>query len=211
MTNCLIYDILGARRDNMKKVLAIYGSHRRHGNTDTALDALLEGMNGQEISIKKLFIPQLKISPCRACNLCFRDGKCVVKDDMQWVYEDLWEADMIIIATPIYFNNISSHLKIFIDRCQCLWAAKYLLKKGPAVKKPRLGHIICTSGSRMKPEEYDCAVKVIHSFYNCLYVDLKGKTLIADTDGVQVKDRSDTMEELRSLGKEYTGMLLNSI
>jgi len=202
---------LGARRDSMKKVLAIYGSHRRKGNTDTALDAILEGMQGQDISIKKLFVPQMKINPCRACNMCFRDGKCIVKDDMQLVYEDFQDADMIITATPIYFTNISSHLKIFIDRCQCLWAAKYLLKKGPGEKKPRLGHIICTSGSKMKPKDYDCAISVIHAFYNCLYVDLKGKTLIPNTDEVQVKDRIDTLEELHSLGKEYARSLVDSI
>lgn len=193
----------------MKKVLAIYGSHRRRENSDMALDAILEGMEGQEISIKKLFIPRLKINPCRACNMCFRDGKCIIKDDMQWVYDDFQEADMIITATPIYFNTLSSYLKIFIDRCQCLWAGKYLLKKGPVDKKPRLGHMLCTAGSKMKLKDYDCAVSVIHSFYNCLYVDLKGKTLIANTDEVHIKDRSETLEELHSLGQEYARSLVD--
>ena len=56
-----------------------------------------------------------------------RYRKCIIKDDMQMIYQKLFEADRIILATPVFFATVSTHAKILIDRCQALWAKKYLL------------------------------------------------------------------------------------
>lgn len=191
----------------MKKILAIYGSHRRGQNSDIALDALLEGIKG-DVTVKRLFLAKLNISPCRSCNSCFKDAKCIIQDVMQSLYEDFDEADMVITSTPIYFDNISSHLKIMIDRCQCLWAGKYVLKKSPISQKPRLGHILCVSGSDMGDKYFDCALRSVNAFYSCIYTKTLGKTLISDTDGVHVKDRQETLDGLNVLGQKYAQMLM---
>lgn len=185
----------------MKNVLAIYGSHRRRQNSDILLDTLLEGIKDQDVSLKKLYLPQLNIAPCRACNHCFKDAKCILQDDMQSIYHDFETADIVVTATPIYFNTVSSHLKILIDRCQSIWSGKYILGKSPISRKKRLGHIICTAGSNMAPEDFDCPIKVLDMFYKCINVDLARKTLISETDKLHVKDRPELLESLLALGQ----------
>ena len=106
----------------MKNILAIYGSHRRGQNSDPLLDTLLKGMEAEATSVKKLYVAALKIKPCLACDHCYKDAKCIIKDDMQSIYEDFERADIVITATPIYFNTVSSGLKTLIGPANIYWA-----------------------------------------------------------------------------------------
>lgn len=186
----------------MKNILAIYGSHRRGQNSDTLLDILLKGMEAEATSVKKLYVAALKIKPCLACDHCYKDAKCIIKDDMQSIYEDFERADIVITATPIYFNTVSSGLKTLIDRCQSIWSGKYILGKSPISRKKRLGHVICTAGSTMADEDFDCTIKVLDMFYKCINAELTGKTLVADTDKLHVKDNKDLLDAMLDKGRD---------
>ncbi|MCL6431340.1 MAG: flavodoxin family protein, partial [Anaerolineae bacterium] len=70
---------------------------------------------------------RLRIAPCIACDGCFRSGVCVVEDGFQSVLPQLLEADAVVLASPLYFLGLSGWAKAFIDRCQCLWARRYIL------------------------------------------------------------------------------------
>jgi len=110
------------------KVLGIYGSPRKKGNTDILLDKVLEGAHSAGAEITSIYARDLKMSGCRECGGCSKTGKCVVMDDMQSVYPLLQDADIIFLATPIFFYGMSSQVKALIDRCQAMWSKRMLEK-----------------------------------------------------------------------------------
>lgn len=186
----------------MIKILAIYGSHRRGHNSDMLLDLMLKGMERENVDIKRIYISGLNIKPCLACSHCYKDGKCIIKDDMTSIYQDFEEADIVITATPIYFNTVSSHIKILIDRCQSIWAGKYILRQSPISRKKRLGYVICVGGAPEPNEGLGCVMKVLGMFYKCINVEMVGNKFAADTDKIAVVDRIDLFSNISIEGEK---------
>ncbi len=120
--------------DNSMKVLGIYGSPRKGGNSDMLLDEALKGAADAGAAVSSLRCCDLDISGCMECAGCDATGECVVDDDMQQVYPLLGEADVIILASPIFFYSLPAQAKALIDRCQAMWC-KRLLDKSPDEKK----------------------------------------------------------------------------
>jgi multimeric flavodoxin WrbA len=116
------------------KVLGIYGSARKNGNSDQLLDKALEGAEAAGAVAARVYARDLKISGCRACGGCDRTGKCVIKDDMNSVYPLMDEAEIIFLASPIYFYSLTGQVKILIDRAQAMWARRFL-NKNPEERK----------------------------------------------------------------------------
>jgi len=117
------------------KVLGIYGSPRIRGNTDVILDKVLEGAGDASAEIKTIYARDLKISGCLECGGCDKTGKCVIKDGMQSIYPLLQEADIIFLASPIFFYDMTAQVKLLIDRCQALWSKRMLEKTREERKK----------------------------------------------------------------------------
>ncbi len=112
----------------MIKVLGLAGSPRRLGNTDTLLAKALEGARSAGAETESIILAGLDIEPCRHCEGCVDTGVCVIDDDMQPLHRKLIQADRIILASPVFFMSVTAQAKVFIDRCQALWALKFLLK-----------------------------------------------------------------------------------
>ena len=101
------------------KVLALQSSPRKDGNTVTLARALLEGLRASGVKqVREVFLDGMEIKPCTNCDACLKkDGPfCVIDDDMQPLYQQFIEADLVVLATPIYWWCISAQLKLFIDR-----------------------------------------------------------------------------------------------
>lgn len=99
------------------KVLAISSSPRLHGNSDFLCDQFLKGAAEAGNAVEKIRLAEKNIAPCAACNGCQSGGGCVKKDDMSEILEKVIWADIIVLATPVYFYSMSAQMKIFIDRC----------------------------------------------------------------------------------------------
>ena len=89
------------------KVLAISSSPRLHGNSDLLCDQFLKGAEEAGHSVEKVRLAEKSISPCAACNGCQSDAVCAKKDDMADILNDVVNADVIVLATPIYFYSMS--------------------------------------------------------------------------------------------------------
>ena len=91
----------------------------------------------------------MNISPCQDCGGCEDTGICIFEDDMVQIYEEIRNADRIILASPVFFFALSAQVKIMIDRCQCFWCEKYLLKK-PVPEGPygRKGLLLLVGGMK---------------------------------------------------------------
>ncbi|MBC7332943.1 MAG: flavodoxin family protein [Actinobacteria bacterium] len=168
------------------RILAIYGSPRREGNTDILMDRFLCGVKVNEISktrnvvVDRVYVRDLNISSCIECRTCSRTGECAIDDDMQFIYEKLIDADFIAFASPVFFTTVSGYAKALIDRCQRFWALKYELKR-KIITKSREGIFISTAGSS-SPEIFSCARKVMRSFFDVIYVDYCSDFLFNNVD-----------------------------
>lgn len=98
-------------------ILVISSSPRKNGNSDVLCDRFIEGARDSGHYIEKIRLDELNISPCKACNACVKNHKCVIKDDAAEAVEKMLAADMIVLATPVYFYSLCAQLKILIDRC----------------------------------------------------------------------------------------------
>ncbi|HYA02317.1 MAG TPA: flavodoxin family protein [Syntrophobacteria bacterium] len=130
------------------KLLAILGSPRRGGNTEILLDEAIRGADEHGATCEKVVLRDLKIRPCLEIYQCARTGTCAIQDDMQPLYGKLTAAERLIIASPIFFYSVSALTKAMIDRCQALWAKKYLLKLPISSGRDRRGAFISVAATR---------------------------------------------------------------
>jgi multimeric flavodoxin WrbA len=97
-------------------ILALVGSPRLGGSTDFLVDRALEEAAKLGAKTEKIILSQYKVAPCLGHDDCGSFESCVQKDDTSWILDRLCEADGVILATPVYYYNVSAQLKAFIDR-----------------------------------------------------------------------------------------------
>ena len=181
------------------KVLGIYGSPRKGGNTDQLLDKALEGAKSKGAEIGTVYARKLKMSGCIECGGCDKTGQCVVKDDMQTVYPMMEEADVIIIASPIFFYGLTAQLKAIIDRTQAMWS-KRMLEKTPKERKTYdkgQGYLIAVAATKGK-NLFDGVQMVAKYFYDALDMSYDGGLFLRG-----LEKRKDVHEDPESLQKAF--------
>ena len=104
------------------KILAVVGSPRKGGNTDTLVDRIVAGTKQERAKVEKVYLNDLTLRGCQACNRCRKDidDPCVLDDDMPPLHEKLRACDALIIGTPIYYFGPSAQAKLFLDRWYAL-------------------------------------------------------------------------------------------
>lgn len=107
----------------MKKVLILAGSPRIGGNSDLLCDEFAKGATESGNTVEKIHVAECNVGFCRACYACTDAGKCVLDDDMGMILNKMIEADVIVMASPVYFYSISAQLKAVIDRTVARWLA----------------------------------------------------------------------------------------
>lgn len=188
------------------KVLGIMGSPRLEGNSDLLLDEALRGARSQQATVEKLVVDKLNITPCRECHGCLKDGNCVIKDDMVGVYPKLLDADGIIVASPIFFYGVSAQLKALIDRCQALWARKYVLKQ-TLTDSVRKGAFI-TVGATRDERLFDGPKLTIKYFFRTINVEYMDEILIRGVDKRgEIKEHPTALSDAFELGSRLASQL----
>lgn len=99
-----------------KKVLVLSGSFRKHGNSDLLCDEFIRGAKEAGNQVEKIYVNDQKINYCRGCGVCNTTHRCVQKDDMAAVLDKMVNADVIVMATPVYFYTMNGQMKTLIDR-----------------------------------------------------------------------------------------------
>ena len=111
-------------------IIVLNGSPRPNGNTAAMVEAFVEGASGKGHNVTVVPVCQKKIAGCLACEYCHTkgEGKCVQQDDMQEVYPALDAAEMIVLASPIYYHSFTGQLQCAINRIYALDKPKHLKK-----------------------------------------------------------------------------------
>ena len=182
------------------KVLGIMGSPRIKGNTDLLLEEALKGAKSQGAEVEKIVVDKLKISPCKEYLGCFKDGNCVIRDDMDDIYPKLLGADVVIIASPMFFYGVSSQAKALIDRCQALWARKHILKQS-LPNSGRKGAFIAVGATKGK-RLFEGAILTVKYFFEAIGVEYADELLIRGVDARgEIKEHPIALSDAFELGK----------
>ena len=164
------------------KVLGLAGSPRRGGNTDLLLAEAMRGAASQGSEVKTIILNDLKITPCQHCDACLTTGQCRIEDDMQMVYHELREADRVVLASPVQFMGPTAQTKLMIDRCQALWARKYVLK-APALndRRERKGLFISVGALRLA-NLFEPSLTIVKTLFRVLDINYAGELLFSGID-----------------------------
>ena len=168
-------------------ILVLNGSPHPQGNTTAMVEAFVEGAEANGHKITAISICSKNIAGCIACEYCHTKGKgtCIQQDDMQEIYPLLEEAEMIVLASPVYYHSFTGQLQCAINRI-------YALDKPKNLKKAAL---ILSSGS---DKVYDGA---IYEYQNSFLDYLKLKNMGIYTAFDKQNQSEEKLNELREFGK----------
>ena len=179
------------------KVLDVVCSPRLGGNTEILVKAALEGASREGADVELLSVSGKEIKPCDHCGACYQRGVCHIKDDMEKIYEQLLEADGIILGSPVYFWSVSAQAKLVMDRT-------YALRYPTLRLRDKIGGAIAVAGRRGQLE----ALTLMNNFF--LGQGIVPANLGVDGRGSkkgEVKKDSRAMEEAKKLGKRIVELI----
>ena len=158
-------------------ILILSGSPRKGGNTDLLVEAFVKGAS-QKHHVEVVSVHDYKVNPCMGCNACFKSesNSCVQKDDMSLIYEKIAVADMLVIASPVYFYGLSAQLKAVIDRFHNPIRDTFHIKKTA----------LLLVGAASLPELFDGILAQYRLCLNFFKLENAGRVLVRG-----VKDKGD--------------------
>ncbi len=182
------------------KILGIWGSPRKGGNSEALLGAFLDGAARAGAEVERIALRELKITPCLEIYHCFKDGTCPIKDDMLPLYDKLLAADVVALASPIFFYSVTAQAKAMIDRTQALWSRRYQLKQdfpGPE----RQGVLLCIGATHGKLL-FVSARLVAKYFFDAINVTYAAEILVRGVDGKnEIQKKPEVLDAARDLGR----------
>lgn len=180
-------------------VLGIAGSPRRHGNSETLLDACMEGVAEAGGVAEKIAVVEYGIAPCDGCNTCSATGECYIRDRMQELYPRIETADAIVVASPVFFATVPAVLKALYDRCQPFWARRWVLGETAPERKRPGGLLLARAGG--DPYGFEGAILTTRSLFAVLGVAYSAEVTVAGVDAAgEVAARADALEAARAAG-----------
>ena len=176
----------------MSKIVILCGSVRRDGNTETLARAFAEGA-AEHSEVKLLSAADLAVKPCTGCNFCYTSegNRCAQTDGMAEVYDALRQADVLVIASPVYFYGLSAQLKAVIDRLHTPMRNTFPIRKLA---------LLLVGGAEL-PELFDSILVQYRLALNFFHLEDAGQVLVRG-----VRDRNDiqgnpALDEARALGR----------
>ncbi|MDP3181861.1 MAG: flavodoxin family protein [Desulfobaccales bacterium] len=182
------------------KILGIWGSPRKGGNSELLLDAFLQGAAQGGAQVEKVALRELKISPCLEIYHCFKDGTCPIKDDMRGLYDKLLSAQVVALASPVFFYGLSAQAKAMIDRTQALWSRRYVLKQDfPGGN--RQGVLLCTGATKGRLVFVGCRLTAKY-FFDAINVSYAAEILVRGVDAKgAILTKPETLTAATDLGR----------
>ena len=186
------------------KILAIYGSPRRKGNTSTLLQRAAAGAREGGAEVEEVYLRDLSMSPCLEIYACKKDGRCVIQDDFQRIYDMLLSCDALMLASPIFFYTVSAHTKILMDRCQSLWVKKYWIEKAPfGLRDPKRKGLFLSVGATKGKKLFEGVLMTVKYFFDTFDMEVYRSLLYRglDFEGDVLK-HPEYLDEAFAAGKE---------
>jgi multimeric flavodoxin WrbA len=184
------------------RVVGIVGSPRKGMNTDTLVIKALEGAQSTGAETARIYLNDLEIRPCQACDRPPAIGYCFYEDGMETIYEILETVDALVIGSPAYYGSVSAQLKLLIDRSNCL-TERIALSDGKVtfrsrIEKRKKGAFIWVADFARNPEH---ALATIRLWCKDANVELVETLIVTDADrGEGARRREDLLRRAFGLG-----------
>ena len=178
--------------DEMSNIVVLVGSVRKHGNTELLAQAFVEGAK-EKNQVTVISVADYKVNPCIGCNACFstENHRCVQQDDMELVYDKLKDADLVAVASPVYFYGISAQLKDLVDRLHTPMRNEFPIKK----------LALLLVGAATLPELFD-SIKVQYQLVlNFFHLEDAGMVLVSGVKDVGDIRNNPALQEAYELGE----------
>jgi multimeric flavodoxin WrbA len=192
------------------KVLGISGSPHRHGNTETLLDAFLEGAEAGGGIIRKVLLHEMDNATCRGCNACHKTGECVIRDELIPLFDEIFSVDVLALASPIYTMGITAEMKGFLDRSQFLWAQKYILKTRYYTREHihrHKGFFISTAGTGWE-HVFSSAFPMMTAFFDIVGFEYHDNIIANDMDRWKgIRNHPTALSEASEKGGRVVGVV----
>jgi multimeric flavodoxin WrbA len=176
------------------RTLIFNGSPHKNGDTMTLIHTLCGELPG-EVKIVNAYFDNIR--PCVDCRWCFKNEGCAIKDGMQEILDYIQECDHIVLASPIYFEELTGMLLAVLSRLQTLFSARYIRGEEP-VKKAKTGGILLTAGSIGPREKAESTAKMLLRQMNCMSL---GTVYAGQTDKKPVREQTVALEEVHQLAE----------
>ncbi|MGC9530414.1 MAG: flavodoxin family protein [Candidatus Bipolaricaulaceae bacterium] len=190
-------------------VVGLVGSPRKRMNTDTLVSRALAGAQAEGAEVEKIYLDDLSIRPCRACDRRPLRAGCAFQDDMARIYRALEEADALVIGTPGYYGTVSAQLKLVIDRCNCLGEVltgpdgRPAFRTRVAKRKPAL--FIWVADSSRDPA---CALQVVRLWGKDANFEVVETLVVTDADrDTPAREQGGLLRRASGLGAELVRSL----
>ena len=171
-------------------ILIINGSPRKGGNTELLAEAFAKGASANN-HVEIVSVRDYIVNPCLGCNACFKsNGICAQKDDMTILYEKMSQADMLVIASPVYFYGISAQLKAVIDRFHNPIRDSFNIKK----------MVLLLVGAASLPELFDAILTEYNLCLNFFKLEDAGHVLVRKVNNKGDIKNTDALNEAYRLG-----------
>jgi len=187
----------------MARILALYGSPRRGGTTETIMDAFIEEARARGHEVEEIRLCSVRILPCTECGACNLTGTCTLVDSMNSLYGKVRDAYHIVIAVPVFFSSVPSQVKAFIDRFQCWWVSRERLGREP---RPRGGLLVpLVAGARGSEQDLVCVRRTLAAFADTTGFSMGSGVFIKAEDSRDVPRKSALREMMRAVLEEIEG------
>lgn len=193
----------------MNKIIAVYGSPRKDGNSATLLKKAVEGARAEGAEVEEVFLRDYNISPCLEIYHCIKDGQCAIRDDFPEILEKLEASTGIMLASPVFFYSVSAHTKIFMDRCQSLWVRKYWIEKqvmgaGNEARKGLFISVGATGGKKL----FEGAILTVKYWFDVLNASMWKTVLCRGVDRKgEIDSHQEYLDEAYEAGRELAATL----
>jgi multimeric flavodoxin WrbA len=186
------------------RLLAITSSPRRGGNSETMLDAAVEGARAAGAEVEKVALRDLGFHPCLNCGGCNQSCRCVQADGYSELNEKIRAADRLVLATPIFFGSMCAQLKCLIDRGQPFWVEKYLLKRPSEPRTVERRALLVACGGFSKGAKFLASAEgILKTYLLCLEVRYAGAVFQPGVDEKgAILQHPEALARCRSAGAE---------
>ena len=186
-------------------VLGFQGSPRKKGNTAFLLTNFMQAVEKLGAQTRIIEVTRKNIIPCKEYVVCERKGYCPIDDDVKTeIYPLIRQAEVVVLASPIFFFNMTAQLKAVVDRCQLFWARKYKLKLSDPAKKTKRGFLLAVGASKGK-SLFEGLQLTAKYFFDAIDAGFEGSLTYREIEGP--KDMAKHPEVLEDIEKAAAGLI----
>lgn len=183
------------------RIVAIYGSPRRRGNTATLMQAAVAGARDAGAQVDEIVLRDLRMSPCLEIYSCRENGECRIRDDFQPVRERVLTAAGLMLASPIFYYAVSAHTKILMDRFHSLWVKRAWVDPARARPAERRKGLFISTGATQGRRLFEGTLLSVRYFFETLDMDLWRALLYRGLEGeADVLEHPDYIAEAGRAG-----------